>query len=217
MKIVIITGVSRGMGEAIAEKFLSEGWEVIGTSTSGKASLKYDNLTVHKVNMLDAKSIEEFANSVKKSGKRIDALINNAGVYLHEDSTTVSIDALRKTLEINVIGLIDLTEKIIPLMNDGGSIVSTSSGMGSLVNLDGPNYPAYRISKVAVNVYTRMLSMRLQGKVTVSSLDPGWVRTDMGGSYAPREPEEPAEEMFQLATTNKDSGHFWYQGKKRSW
>lgn len=167
MKKVIITGVSRGMGEAIAEKFLSEGWEVIGTSTSGAASLLHENLTVFRVDLLDPQSIHQFVKQFKNSGQTIDALINNAGIYLDEDSTDVSTSALRKTLEVNVIGLIDLTEKIIPLMRDGGSIVSTSSGMGSLVNITGYDMPAYRISKVVVNMYTRMLAERLRGKITV--------------------------------------------------
>jgi NAD(P)-dependent dehydrogenase (short-subunit alcohol dehydrogenase family) len=217
MKTVVITGVSRGMGKAIAKKFLSEGWEVIGTSTSGKALLQHEYFQVYLVNMLHPQSIKAFAENLKKSQVRIDALINNAGVYLDEDTDAVSIVALRKTLEINLIGLIDLTERILPLMNEGGSIVNMSSGMGSLTNLDSPNYPAYRISKVAINVYTRILAARLRGKITVSSMDPGWVRTDMGGSGAPRDPREPAEEMFHLATSQVESGYFWYQGKKRSW
>jgi NAD(P)-dependent dehydrogenase (short-subunit alcohol dehydrogenase family) len=53
--------------------------------------------------------------------------------------------------------------------------------------------------------------------ITVSSLDPGWVRTDMGGSAAPRDPSQPADEIFKLATSKIDTGYFWHGGKKRSW
>jgi len=219
MNRVLITGVSRGIGKSIAEKFLQEGWSVIGTSTSGTSPIDHRALTVHVLNMLDPKSIKKFADTIIGSKNAINVLINNAGISVKNDGNQfVVIDSLRKILEVNLIGLIDLTERLLPAILKGGHVINMSSGLASLTERSGTYAPAYSISKVALNMYTRILASRLEGKgVIVSSIDPGWVRTDMGGSAAPRDPSEPADEAFALATSNVDSGNFWHRGRKRSW
>lgn len=218
MKTVLVTGASRGIGRAIAEKFLSEGWSVIGTSTSGKAVLKHQNLKVYKLDASDPQSVQKFVEEINNTNEKIDVLINNAGIYLDEDIFPLKREILQQTLDVNLIGLIDLTEKLMPLVNDGGHIINMSSPMGSITELNGADAPAYRISKLAINMFTRTLADELRNrKITVSSLDPGWVKTDMGGSSAPRDPSEPAKEMFELATSKVDSGYFWHKGKKRDW
>lgn len=95
-----------------------------------------------------------------------------------------------------------------------------SSSAGSLARSKEPDddeYPAYRISKTALNMYTRTLAVRLNGMVTVSSVHPGWVKTDMGGSDADREPEEAAEDIFKLANSHVETGQFWFKGEKFPW
>lgn len=218
MKKVLITGVSRGIGRAIAEKFLSEGWFVIGSSTSGKTPIQQQNIRCHKLNLLDPKSIEKFAEEIISSKTKIDVLINNAGIYLESDQFPIPEETLRKTLEVDLIGLIMLTEKLLPLISQGGHIISMASGYASLTQAYRNDAPSYSIAKAAVNMFTRQLASYLQGRnITVSSLDPGWVRTDMGGATAPRDPAAPAKEMYELATSKVDSGYFWHRGKKRSW
>ena len=219
MNRVLITGVSRGIGRAVADKFLQEGWSVIGTSTSGTSPIEHSALTVHVLDMLDPKSIKKFTDRIIGSEKGINVLINNAGISVTNDGPQfIAIDSLRTILEVNLIGLIDLTERLLPLILKGGHVINMSSGLASLTESSGTYAPAYSISKVALNMYTRILAGRLEGKeVTVSSIDPGWVRTDMGGSAAPRDPSEPAEEVFSLATSKVDSGNFWHRGRTRSW
>ena len=219
MNRVLITGVSRGIGRATAEKFLREGWSVIGTATSGRSPLEHGALTVHALNLLDPKSIKKFADAIVGSKNRINVLINNAGISVENDGPqSVTIDSLRKILEVNLVGLIDLTERLLPDMADGGHVINMSSGLGSLTEGSGTYAPAYSISKTALNKYTTILSARLAGRgIIVSSIDPGWVRTDMGGSTAPRDPSEPAEEVFALANSKVESGNFWHRGRKRSW
>jgi NAD(P)-dependent dehydrogenase (short-subunit alcohol dehydrogenase family) len=219
MKTALITGVSRGIGRATAEKFLAGGWAVIGTSTSGSSPVKHPVLQVHTLNLLDAGNIREFADGIARSVGRIDVLVNNAGVSLNgDDGAGLPVDTLRKTLDVNLVGLIDLTERLLVAVGDGGHIINLSSGLGSITGSPGSFAPAYSISKAAVNMYTRKLAARLQGRgITVSSIDPGWVKTDMGGSGATRDPREPAEEIFQLAAARVESGLFWHRGKQRAW
>lgn len=218
MKTIVITGTSRGIGKATAQKFLDEGWHVIGTSTSGKSPLVSPNLDMFALDLADEKQILSFSAELEKRKGAIDVLINNAAIAISADTEHISIEVLRRTLEVNLIGLITLTETLIPLMLDRGHIINISSGLASLTEEMGTWSPAYSISKTAVNKYTKQLADVLRGRgITVSSFDPGWVRTDMGGMNAPRDPSEPAQELYELATTKVDSGYFWKGHRKRAW
>ncbi len=224
MNTVLITGVSKGIGLALANKFLEMGFEVIGTVLSG--SFPEDNKPITIFN-LDLSSPESIANCVKKiidSGKKIDILINNAGVLFDEEETNVVVEKLHKTLQVNLVGTIDFTEHIIPIINPNGHIINISSTAGSLdragrAESHFPNhYPCYKISKAALNMYTRTLAIRLKdSNITVSSLHPGWVRTDMGGPDADISPEESAENIYTFSLSRPETGEFWFNGKKLEW
>lgn len=221
MKTVVITGISRGIGEALAKKFLDEGYKVIGTSTIGKAKINNVNLKVVKLDLSDASSIKDVGETIIKHAQNIDILINNAGVSADEKPGKMDINVLRQNLEVNLIGLIQFTETLLPHIARNGQIVNTSSVMGALtadlgdIELD---YPAYRISKTAVNMYTKTLASRVKiREIIVSSVHPGWVKTDMGGEGATREPEEAAKEIFKLATTPHETGLFWFDNNKFAW
>lgn len=219
MKTILITGTSRGIGLATAKRFLDEGWFVIGTTVSGNVPLHSENLAIIDLDLRSAESIAHATSEIAKLNKKIDVLFNNAGALFDENEAVVKIDLLRKTLEVNLISLIDFTERIIPLMPKSGHIINTSSQAGGLGGqLTGLQYPAYRISKTAVNMYTKTLAARLAPEgIMVSSLDPGWVRTDMGGDEAPRMPEEAANDVFELANRKNPSGRFWRFGNEREW
>lgn len=236
MKTVLITGIGRGIGKALAQKFLKEGYAVVGTSQTGTVDYSDANLKVFQLDLTSADSIEKcaeaIAGEVKKSGTKVDTLINNAGALFDEDETCVVVDKLRKTLEVNLIGTIGFTEQIIPIMktgekDGGGHIVSISSQAGSIQEMDHVmdshepyHYPAYKISKAALNMYTRTLAVRMnheQTGIIVSSVHPGWVKTDMGGYDAPTSPEEAAENIYKLAISKPETGQFWYNGKKYPW
>ena len=221
MKSVFITGASRGIGKATTEKFLKEGWEVIGTSTNGEG-WENNNLLWIQLDLSDLRSIEQSANTLAEHGP-IDVLINNAGIWPDEEERSgvaISMSTLRKVLEVNLIGTIDLTERLLAanLIKKGGHIISMGSMAGAITGKVGDFVPSYKISKVGLSMYTRTLAVRLNDKdITVSILDPGWVSTDMGGAEAPRLPEEPANEYFELVTKKVPTGRFWREGKERSW
>ena len=220
MKTVVITGIGKGIGKALAEKFLTEGHFVIGTSTSGTVAFTHENLLVVGLNITHTESIDACIAEITKTGKTIDILINNAGVALDIDTNTIAIETLRATLEVNLIGTIDFTEKILPLLAPQAHILNTASSAGSLARTqeaDDDMYPAYRISKAALNMYTRILAVRLRDRATVSSFHPGWVKTDMGGPNADMTPTEAAEYIYTLAMRSVETGQFWFKGEKFEW
>lgn len=220
MKTIVITGISRGIGRALAERFLENGDFVIGTSTSGTCPVERDRLLTLQLDLANPESIDTCMKSILNSGRKIDILINNAGIWSGiDENPTIDIGLLRKTLEVNLFGTIEFTERIIPMMNQGGHIVNVSSRMGSLEYCEkgGINWPDYKISKAALNMVTKILAGRLAGNITVSSVHPGWVKTDMGGSDADIEPEEAAEDIFKLAVSKPKSGQFWFKGEKFPW
>ncbi len=218
MKTVLITGVSRGIGKALAQKFLSEGYFVIGTSTDGQTDWQNENMTVLALDLSKAESIKECATNIFATHKNIDILINNAGIWSgDEDEHELKIEHLRRTLEVNLIGTADFTTQILPLINESGHIINISSRSGSMGYIKDAEYPDYKISKAALNMFTRTLAISLDGKITVSSTHPGWVKTDMGGEEAEIEPEEAAEDIYKLAVSQPETGQFWYKGEKFPW
>lgn len=227
MKTAVITGISKGIGRSLAQRFVQEGWEVLGTSTDGQSPITDEHLSALKLDLSIPESIHAFTEAIFKTGKKIDILINNAGVLEDEEETSVKIDKLRTTLEVNLIGTIDLTEKLILSMSESGHIVNISSSAGSLERTTEKtdshfpyHYPAYKISKAALNMYTRTLAMRLKHEgrsIIVSSVHPGWVKTDIGGSDATETPDEAARQIYSFAITRPESGGFWFDGQPMPW
>lgn len=220
MKTVLITGASRGIGKALTERFLDNGDSVIGTSTSGKGTFEHKNLKFFQLDLSDSVSIEKSIKLITDFKGSIDILINNAGIAVEEenDNAIIVVDYLRRILEVNLIGTVDFTERIIPHIKLGGQIVNISSRAGSLGHTRYKmNYPGYRISKAALNMVTRILAMRLEDKIKVLSVHPGWVQTDMGGEGAPLSPKEAAEDIFNIINSNVESGQFWFKDEKFPW
>jgi NAD(P)-dependent dehydrogenase (short-subunit alcohol dehydrogenase family) len=232
MKTALITGIGRGIGKALAQKFLKEGFAVMGTSQTGAVDYSDANLKIFKLDLASPESIKECAEQIIKCGTKVDILINNAGALFDEEETHLVVKKLRETLEVDLIGTADFTEKIITVINngkenDGGHIVSISSQAGSIQEMDRImdshepyHYPAYKISKAALNMYIRTLAVRMNHEKTgiiVSAVHPGWVKTDIGGDEAPTTPAEAAENIYKLAISRPETGQFWFNGKKYPW
>ena len=223
MKTVLITGVGKGIGKALSDKFLAEGWLVLGAYHE-TAPLPHENLLSFPLDLSSPQSISTCAQAIRETGKTVSILINNAGILVDEDDTAVVVEKLRETLEVNLIGTIDFIEQVISVVEDGGHIVNISSTAGSLnlainsVSHFPNHYPAYKISKTAINMYTRTLATRLKERgIVVSSVHPGWVKTDMGGPEAEISPEEAAQHIYELAITRPETGGFWFKGEKLAW
>ena len=225
MKTAIVTGASRGIGLATATKFLEEGWRVIGTYNKTRIPIENANCIGVQLDQGDTPSIKRAVEEIKQKAYQIDVLINNAGITLDWVEPQIDLEKIRKTFEVNLFGVIDLTEQLLPKMLASSHIINIDSSYGAFsLPIDDESSTGYRLSKAALNMYTRTLAFRLKEKgIIVSSLDPGWVKTDMGNlglsdkERPDREPEEVANDIYQLVTTVRESGQFWRLGKKTDW
>jgi NAD(P)-dependent dehydrogenase (short-subunit alcohol dehydrogenase family) len=117
----------------------------------------------------------------------------------------MDFNVFRETMDTNAYGPLQLTQRFIPLMrrHGYGRIVNVTSGMGELAELS-PSYPAYRLSKLLLNLQTQVFAQELRGSdILINAVCPGWVRTEMGGPGAPRSIEQGAETIVWLATLPK--------------
>jgi NAD(P)-dependent dehydrogenase (short-subunit alcohol dehydrogenase family) len=215
-RVALVTGANRGIGYEICRQLAPMGIEVfLGardpvTAEDAVARLSGDGLPVRPTT-LDVTSEDSIRAAVARiDGEhgRLDILVNNAGIFVDKDgrAETIDLDRVRRTMETNTYGPILLCQAALPLMKRQGSgrIVNLTSELGSLADMGG-HYPAYRMSKTALNAYTRMLANELEGTgILVNSMCPGWGKTEMGGPDAIREIDESADTALWLATLPDD-------------
>jgi NAD(P)-dependent dehydrogenase (short-subunit alcohol dehydrogenase family) len=219
MKNVVVTGCSRGIGLAIAEVLLASGYTVWGTSTTGNHQLSHANFKSCSLQLDNEDSIKSFQERLQ--GVEIWGLVNNAAILLEAwGNSKIDMPQFRKTFEVNVFGTIALTEAMLPAMTAGSHIVNISSGWGTFSDASFDEFvPHYKMSKVTLNMYTKLLAKRVASQqIRVSAYDPGWVKTDMGGQSATDLPEEVAIDVLRLMEDEQvKSGRLWYKGKPRDW
>lgn len=232
--VAVVTGASRGLGLAVSEELAKMHYTVImavrnpagAISTADNLKKKGLDVTIAELDVSDEESVGDFYDYISSSTGRCDVLINNAGVFIDDTKTSGSplntnIHIIKETMNTNMYGPLMLIQKIIPLMkkNRYGRIVNISSGMGSFSEMDR-GYIAYRISKTALNVITKLTAAELEGTgILINSVCPGWVRTDMGGPGAERSIPEGIKGIIWAATLPEGgpSGGFFRDGKRINW
>jgi NAD(P)-dependent dehydrogenase (short-subunit alcohol dehydrogenase family) len=224
-KIILLTGANRGIGLATATELLARRARVVaGVRDPARMPRLAGDITVLALDAADAASCEAFVREANNRHGHIDGLINNAAILIDRDTPALELpeDDLRRAMEVNLIGPVRLCQLVVPDMvkRGYGRIVNVSSGLGSISSM-GPGYSSYRVTKLGLNGFTRILAAELgQGSnVKVNSLSPGWVRTDMGGAGASRDPSEAAREIADLVSLAADgpSGGFFRQGEPQEW
>jgi len=212
-KIVLITGASKGIGRALAEKMLNENFFVIGTSRDGEIKgLNNDNFYSLKLDVSKPLSIENAHKNISEKFNHIDILINNAGIGPDLGNLYPKRESFNLTFNVNVTGTVFFTEQLIELINDNGIILNISSGMGSIDACESTDSIAYRMSKSALNMYTKILANRLENKIKVASIHPGWVKTTIIESNIKNgrlTPKESAKNIFDFIKSDFDNGTFW--------
>ena len=225
-QFALVTGGNRGIGFAIAQGLLQKGLMVIITARSlEKAKQAAEKLQAYgevvpiELDVTDDNSIEQAVETIAQNTSKLDVLINNAGIYPDNGVNILNIsrDLLDSTLNANTFGAIRMVQNFLPFLEKStdARVINVSSNMGALQDLTA-TAPSYCLSKFALNGATIMLSQALRSKgITVNSIDPGWVRTDMGGDNASRSPEQGADTAIWLATEaqRNETGKFWRDRK----
>ncbi|WP_073613025.1 SDR family NAD(P)-dependent oxidoreductase [Desulfopila aestuarii] len=211
-KVALVTGGSRGIGLATVRLLCSRSITTIFTCRNphdGQLALSELGplarlADFHPLELTDNASVSELAEYIRRKYGYLDILINNAGVNYDtwQRVSKVAISEVEYTLDVNLLGPWRMCNVMIPLMLSRGNarIINVSSGAGCIAQQDG-SAPAYSLSKNGLNMLTKSMDSDLQNTgIAVNAADPGWVRTDMGGSDAPKSPEEGADTIVWLAT-----------------
>ena len=229
-KVALVTGSNQGIGLATVALLLAQNVDVILTSrniskgnTAASTLPASKHLHVHQLDVNDASSVKHLYGYVEATFGKLDILVNNAGVNYDtwQRVTNANIDEVQDTFSTNVFGAWRMAKVFLPLLkkSGSGSIVNVSSGGGALSAQNGGT-PGYSLSKLAMNGLTMQLASSLrEDKITVNSVCPGWVRTQMGGMGADRSPTEGANTVV-WAALNEDktlTGKFLRDRKVIAW
>jgi NAD(P)-dependent dehydrogenase (short-subunit alcohol dehydrogenase family) len=216
---VLLTGASRGVGLETVRLFSREGVEIIGVARDGarlaQLEREYPSFRGIAADITDRGLGARLACAVKERWGALDLLLNNAAIQEYNAGFHAEpLDALERNITTNVLSAHWLIHALLPLLLQGHEprIINVSSGAGTLQAVQTePNMPAYRLSKLLLNGLTLSYAGDLKGKVAVNSLDPGWLKTDLGGPNAPGEPVDGAVRMLELAEKPFSvTGGFWY-------
>jgi carbonyl reductase 1 len=243
-RTALITGANRGIGQQVALELAQQGWDVLvgsrdrkrGDATAARLrKLTGGRLRAVELDVTSDSSVATAAQKLRDGAIRIEALVNNAGVY----GVARGPEGVAVTVETNFFGPLRVTLAMLPLLRDGASVTNVTSGLGDLTNLaptsrrelaaaaltrdrlvelmqgfvrgggTGWGTDAYGVSKAALDALTRVLARELAPRqIRVNSTCPGWVRTALGGRHAPRSVEQGAASVLFGVTTSETGGIF---------
>ena len=230
MPTLVVTGANRGIGLALTEHYLNEGWELIATcrqpDTATALAALHDSArercTVLPLDVTEPTSVSRLA--ARLAGRPLDLLINNAGVSGNNAGALgrYRYQAWQETFATNCLGAVRVSEALLDNLRRGAgkTLVAITSQLGSIAN-SGGGFEAYAVSKAALNMAMRDLAANLRGDgIKVLMLHPGWVKTDMGGASAPVSAAQSAAGIARVVATSSlsDSGRFLdYRGNELPW
>jgi 3-oxoacyl-[acyl-carrier protein] reductase len=224
-KRALITGASRGVGRQVALALAEEGCELLLHSRSSEHCAAFaeelnragTTATAVSAELADGEEVDSLIDAILERFGGVDILYNNAAVMMpwRQAHTTPSED-YRASFEVNVVALVRLCDRLLPpmLTRGWGRIVNVTSGIENIREL-----LPYSVSKAAVDRYVRDVSPSLAGTgVIMSLLDPGWLRTDLGGQQAPNAVEtcRPGVLVPVLLPEGAPSGQFFRAQDYRS-
>ncbi|KAH7412679.1 hypothetical protein BKA64DRAFT_702799 [Cadophora sp. MPI-SDFR-AT-0126] len=235
MPIWIITGANRGLGlEFVAQLSTDSSNTIVATvrslsnDLSALKSIQTPALHILECDTGSQESIRKFAESFSKtfgSETKVDFLLNNAGINSTPEQTseTMTPDSLTNHITVNVMGPATMVQVLTPHLQKGSVVMNMTSGLGSLsynASKEVKEATVYSISKAALNMLTVHQAGQWEARgVKFLAIDPGWVKTDMGGPKAVLEKDESIAGMLKLLKSKdtKSGEYLEYNGSKREW
>ncbi|HUO58623.1 MAG TPA: SDR family oxidoreductase [bacterium] len=231
---VLVTGANRGIGFAVAKVYAESGDKVFAACRQPEKAEELKKLQKSHPGLVEPVALEvDSDDSVQAAAKvvagksaHLDALINMAGIMPGKyDSKLEDLDFkyCREAYETNVLGCLRTAKFFLPLLRKakGARIVNVTSGLGSISGTDNPNFYAYGASKSALNKVSRTLAFELKkDNIVCVALDPGWVKTDMGGPNAWLTPEQSSTAIVKTVkglTMDRTSLFIYNDGKELNW
>jgi NAD(P)-dependent dehydrogenase (short-subunit alcohol dehydrogenase family) len=217
---VVVTGANRGIGLELARQLAARGDSVVAAvrdpSRAGRARA-LERALVFPCDVTSDASVAAFADSLTGP---VDVLVNNAGVLGKDDAFEhLDFADMLRVYDTNALGAIRMARALLPHLRAGQAkkILNVSTGMGSIADNGSGGSWAYRLSKAALNMATKNLAIELRDDgISCVAVNPGWVRTDMGGAGAPMPVEESARRLLRIVDSMRldASGSFLnYDGK----
>jgi NAD(P)-dependent dehydrogenase (short-subunit alcohol dehydrogenase family) len=231
MPAVLITGASRGLGFEFANQYAVKGWRVIACCRKPEDAIALKKLAPSARDMVSVVAMDVADNDTVRNAALtlkdvvVDILINSAGIAGVPQQSTGQIDyaSWARVLDVNTMGPLRVLEAFTDNLarSERRLVVTITSGMGSLADNTSGGSIAYRSSKAAVNMVMRSAAIDLAPRgITCVLINPGWVKTDMGGPDATLSPQQSVSAMRRLIETlgPNDSGKFYnYDGREYPW
>jgi NAD(P)-dependent dehydrogenase (short-subunit alcohol dehydrogenase family) len=217
MPTSLVTGANRGIGLELCRQLKERHQEVIGVCRESSAGL--DGLGVHVESGVDITQDSDVNDLAQRlENVKLSLLVNNAGILTRESLAEMDFDRIRRQFEVNAIGALRVTTKLLDNLQEGAKIAIITSRMGSIAdNTSGSRY-GYRMSKAALNIAGVSLAHDLKERgIAVGILHPGFVRTGMTGNEGFIDPPEAARGLLARIDelTLATSGGFWHSNGER--
>ena len=214
MKTIVVTGTSSGIGHQICIQAAKMNFHVISVSRNIEPLKDIGGIESFAIDITNKDSIDEFITNLKSRKIKIDILINNAGYLVSELFGDTTYDSFKKTFDVNVFGLAEITRSLIPIINSDGHVINISSIGGVNGSKKFPGLSAYSSSKAAVIALTEVLAEEYQNGPSFNVLALGAVQTKMLKEAFPdynveTKPEEMAKYILDFAI----NGNKLFNGK----
>ncbi len=214
MKTILVTGTSSGIGHQICIQAAKMNFHVISVSRNIEPLKDIGGIESFAIDITNKDSVDEFIANLKSKKIKIDILINNAGYLVSELFGDTTYDSFKKTFDVNVFGLAEITRSLIPIINSDGHVINISSIGGVNGSKKFPGLSAYSSSKAAVIALTEVLAEEYQNGPSFNVLALGAVQTKMLKEAFPdynadTKPEEMAKYILDFAI----NGNKLFNGK----